>query len=187
MPDLLRVRVLWTGGVPGGGVSTFYTDDTISLDVSSLKTFFTAVAPSLPSEVVISVPNNADTIDMGSGRLTGNLPLTGGGTVNGSGNSAYSAGIGAFINWNTSFVRNGRLLRGRTFIAPLGQGFASVDGTLNDSTRASLDTAANALVGATLWQVYHRPPKGTFAGGTAHLITSAHTVDRVTALKTRRY
>lgn len=187
MADLLRIRVLWNGAVVGGGVSTFYTDDTISPDVSDLKTFFTALAPFLPPTCVITVPNNADTIDMNSGRLTGNLALTGGGTVTGSGNSAYSAGVGAFINWNTAFVRNGRLLRGRTFICPLAQGLASTDGTLNDSLRGSLDTAALALISTAHYQIYHRPPKGTFAGGTAHVIVSAQTVDRVTSLKTRRY
>lgn len=187
MANLLRVRCTWGGAVPGGGISTFYTDDLIALDVSSLKAFFTALAPLLPSELTIQVPNNADTIDENSGRLTGNRPVTGGGTVLGTGNSAYSAGIGAFINWQTDTVLNGRLFRGRTFIAPLGQGYASVDGTLNDSTRASIDVAALGLVAATQWMIYHKPKKGTFTGGTAHLITSAQTVDRVTALKTRRY
>lgn len=187
MSDLMRVRCTWGGAVPGGGISTFYSDNTLEPDVSSLKSFFTALAPVLPSEVSIVVPNHCDTIDMASGRLTGSLALTGGGTVTGSGNSAYSAGVGGFINWFTSFVRNGRLLRGRTFIAPLGQGYASTDGTLNDGIRTTMDTAALALVATTKWGIYHRPPKGTFAGGTLHLITSAQTVDRVTALKTRRY
>ena len=188
MASLIRVRCTWGGAVPGGGVSTFYSDDVpTGNDVSSLKTFFTALAPLLPSEASIVVPNHADMIDEASGRLTGSRPLTGGGTVVGSGNSAYSAGVGGFINWFTDFVRNGRLLRGRTFIAPLGQGYASVDGTLNDGIRATMDTAALGLVESATWLVYHRPPKGTFAGGTAHLITSAQTVDRVTALKTRRY
>lgn len=187
MPDLLRVRCTWGGAVPGGGISTFYTDDVIGLDVSSLKTFFTALKDYLPNTLTVQVPNNADTIDMASGRLTGNLPVTGGGTVAMTGNAAYSAGVGAFVNWYTAFVRNGRLLRGRTFICPLGQGFASADGTINDSVKTAIDTAALALVGHALWQVYHRPPKGTFTGGTAHLITSAQTVDRVTALKSRRY
>lgn len=187
MPDLLRVRCTWNGAVPGGGVSTFYTDDTVGLDVSSLKTFFTALAPQLPSELTINIPNGCDTIDMASGRLTGHVALSGGGNVAGSGNSAYSAGVGAFVNWYTDFVRNGRLLRGRTFVAPLAQGYASVDGTLNDGVKSIIDAAALGLVSHTLWQVYHRPPKGTFVGGTAHLITSAQTVDRVTALKTRRY
>lgn len=187
MVNILRVRPTWGGAVPGGGISTFYTDDTLTLDVSSLKAFFTALAPVLPSELTITVPNHADMIDESSGRLTGSRPVTGGGTVTGSGNSAYSAGVGAFVNWYTDFVRNGRLLRGRTFIAPLGQGYASTDGTLNDGIRATIDAAALGLVSATEWQIYHRPPKGTFAGGTLHLITSAQTVDRVTALKTRRY
>jgi hypothetical protein len=187
VPNLIRVRCTWGGAVPGGGISTFYADDAVIDDVSSLKTFFTSLAPLLPSELTITVPNVADTIDEASGRLTGSKPLTGGGVVAGSGNSAYSAGVGAFVNWFTAVVRNGRLLRGRTFIAPLGQGYASADGTLNDSIRTSIDTAALALVANATWLTYHRPPKGTFAGGLAGLITSAQTVDRVTALKTRRY
>lgn len=187
VPDIARVRVTWGGAVPGGGVSTFYTPMGLELDVSSLKTFFTACAPFLPSELSLQIPSNADTIDEASGRLTGNVPAIGGGTVTGSGNSAYSAGVGAFINWNTSFVRNGRLLRGRTFIAPLGQGYASVDGTLNDTTRTALDVAALGLVSHGLWNIYHRPPKGTFTGGLASVIETAQTVDRVTALKSRRY
>lgn len=187
MPDLLRVRCTWGGAVPGGGVSTFYSQDVVALDVSSLKTFFTALAPLLPSELSIVVPNHCDRIDMNTGRLTGSSALTGSGTVTGSGNSAYSAGVGAFINWYTDTVMNGRLLKGRTFIAPLGQGYASVDGTLNDSTRASIDAAALGLVASNTWDVYHRPKKGTFTGGIAHVIVSAQTVDRVTALKSRRY
>ena len=187
MPDLLRVRVTWNGAVPGGGISTFYTDDVVALDVSSIKTFFNAIKDLMPGTLSLTIPNNADTIDMASGRLTGNLALTGGGVVTGTGDANYLAGVGAFVNWNTSFVRNGRLLRGRTFLAPLTRGIASPDGTILDTVKSEIDAAALGLVAAATWQIYHRPPKGTFTGGTAHLITTAQTVDRVTALKTRRY
>lgn len=186
MGNLLRVRCPWTGAVVGGGVSTFYIDAGFT-DVSDIKDFFTACSPFLPSSAVISVPNNADTIDEFTGALTGNVALTGSGTVTGGGNSAYSAGVGAFINWNTGAVVNGRMLKGRTFIAPLGQGFASTDGTLNDSTRASLDVAALALVSSALISIWHRPTEEEPTSGIAHLVTSAQTVDRVTSLKTRRY
>ena len=149
MTDILRVRCPWTSGVVGGGVSTFYTDAGFTV-LTDIKNFFVALAPFLPPAVTINVPNNADTINEATGVLTGNVPCTGSGTVTGTGNSAYSAGVGAFINWQTGAVVNGRMLKGRTFIAPLAQGFASTDGTLNDSLRASLDTAALALVATAL-------------------------------------
>jgi hypothetical protein len=187
MSNVFRVRVLWTGGVPGGGISTFYRDDTTPIDLSNLKTFFTALAPFLPPAVTITIPNNVDSINVENGGLAANLPATGSGTVVGTGNSAFSSGVGAFINWQTGVVVGRRMLKGRTFVAPLAQGYASTDGTLNDSLRGSLDTAALALVGHAEYFIWHRPTPAAPTSGVAHLITSAQTIDRVTALKTRRY
>lgn len=187
MSNVFRVRVLWTGGVPGGGISTFYKDDTTPVDLSNLKTFFTALAPFLPPAVVISIPNNVDSIRVSDGALQANIPATGSGTVTGGGNSAYSAGVGAFINWQTGVVVGRRMLKGRTFVAPLAQGLASTDGTLNDSLRSSLDAAALALVAHAEYMIWHRPTPALPTSGDARVITSAQTIDRVTALKTRRY
>lgn len=186
MATINRVRCNLTGTVVGGGIATFYTDGA-DTDISAIRAFWVAVAPSLPAGMTITVPNVADQLRDTDGQLLGSVPLTGSGTVVGSGNSAYSAGIGAFVSWVTADVVGRKLVKGRTFLAPLGQGFASVDGTLNDSTRAALDTAALALVAAGLIMVWHRPTPALPTGGSAHLVVASQVIDRVTALKSRRY
>lgn len=181
-----RIRATWVGGVPGGGISTFYTVGT-SPDVSALKTWFTALAPYLPPNVTITIPSNGDTLESTTGVLTGGWSGTGGGTVTGTGNSAYSDGVGMTSVWNTGTVVGGRRLKGRTFICPLAQGFASTDGTLNNTIVTAVQSASNTLVAAALLYVWHRPKPSAPTSGVIATATSSTIPDRVTALRSRRY
>lgn len=186
MTALNRIRVPWVGGVPGGGLSTFYTAG-VSPDVSALKTWFTALAPYLPPSVTVTIPSNGDTLESTTGVLTGGWSGSGGGTVTGTGNSAWSDGVGLAVQWNTGLVVNGRRLRGRTFVCPLAQGFASSNGTLNDTIVAAVDTASNTLAAAALLYIWHRPTPSAPTSGSIATVTSVTVPDRVTALRSRRY
>lgn len=186
MATLNRIRVTWDSDVPGGGLSTFYYPSS-QTDVSDLKTFFTSVAAYLPAGLSLTVPSNGDQVDSNSGRITGGWTGTGGGTVTGGGNSNWSNGIGLRVVWETVVVRNGRRVRGSTFICPLGQGFAANDGTLNNTTKDDILGFANTLANTGFLNVFHRPPKGTFTGGATATVSSASVPDRVTALRSRRY
>lgn len=181
-----RVRCTWSGAVVGGGVTTFYLEDPDTV-VTGIKNFFTALAPNLPSSAVITIPNSGDQIRDSDGQLMGGWTGTGGGTVTGSGNSAYSSGVGAYVVWGTPDVVGRRRVKGRSFIAPLGQGFASTDGTLNDTLRASLQSAADTFAGLGDVGVWHRPTPAAPTSGSWHLIIDAQVVDRVTALRSRRF
>ena len=186
MVTMARARVLWTGGVPGGGISTFYVPS-VSTDLSALKTFFTSLAPYLPAAVAIQIPNNVDLIDMASGHLVGNQPCAGSGSVAGSGDANYYAGVGARVVWQTGQVVNNRMLKGSTFLAPLSRGASSTDGTISDTVRTAIDGFALTLITADIVRVWHRPPVHTFSGGVWYPATSAQTNDRTTALRSRRY
>lgn len=186
MVDMARARVEWTGGVPGGGLSTFYCAS-VSPDFSALKAWFTALAPYLPPSVTIHVPGSGDLVDMASGHITGAYTATGSGTVVGTGNSAWSNGVGMAVQWGTTLIVGGRRLKGRTFVCPLAQGFASADGTLNDAIVTAVQTASNTLVAADLIRVWHRPKPSAPTSGTWSPVVAAVIPDRVTALRSRRY
>ena len=185
MAILNRVRVTWSG-VPGGGLSTFYCVGT-SPDVSALKTFFTSVAPYLPPAVSVSIPASGDTIESTNGALQGAWTGSGGGTVTGSGNSAYNDSIGMTVVWNTTAIPAKHRLKGRTFICPLAQGFASTNGTLNDAIVGAVQLAAATLAAAGLLEIWHRPTKALPNSGSFAVVSSAVVPDRVTALRSRRF
>jgi hypothetical protein len=107
----------------------------------------------------------------------------GGGIVTGSGAANYAAGCGAYVNWLTSGIANGRRVKGRTFMAPLINS-AYDGGTILNANLTTLQTAATALVTAGNTVVWHRPVNG--AGGSSYQPASALVPDQVTSLRTRR-
>jgi len=183
MADLERIPVVWSGtsGLPG--VSVFYGEVGGSAN-ADLKTFFTAIASVFPAPLTWQVPGNGDLIDETTGILSGTWINTGGGgVVAASSTGVHAAGVGAYVNWNTSALVGTRRLRGRTFLCPLQIERYDASGTILAATLTTLQTAASALVTAANIRVWRRPTPGPGAG---IVPTSATVPDQVTSLRSRR-
>jgi hypothetical protein len=84
-------------------------------------------------------------------------------------------------------IINGRRLRGRTFLVPLGSTFYTTDGTPIETARTNIAAAAAVLIantGGPPLGVWRRPsPSGVGVLGVA---TTASVPDKAAVLKSRR-
>lgn len=182
-----KVVCVWSTGTQGGsGISTFY--GAFGTDITpDLNTFWGSIKALFSDEVSVQVPPNGDVIDESTGLLTG--AWTGGtSTTNvGTTHSAYPAGTGAFIKWNTGVVVGGHRVVGRTFIAPILANSFDTNGTLTSGVVTIIQNAANVLAATGRVSVWHRPPVIGSPGGSLAGIVSATVPDKTTSLRSRRH
>lgn len=195
MPSLYRVRANWTGFPGGPGVSVFHGGTFNDLpDGGGIQELADAVRNLLitsnnfrPNVVTINIDPEGEVIDEATGQLVSTLPVTPGTAIVGLQSTGFAGPTGAVINWQTGTVRNGRRMRGRTFLVPLASAAFQSDGTLVDSTRTTLQNGAAAYVatGTIRPVVYGRP---TIAGGDgiAATITASNVPDLAAVLRSRR-
>lgn len=181
--ERLRVGI---NGTPGGnGVCTHFATPGAGHQ-PDFDAFWTTLAPLLGNGIQVVVPDNGDTIDEATGALTG--AWTGGtpGLHAGTPSATFAGGVGACITWLTTTIRNGRRIRGRTFVVPLSTNQFDTDGTLQSSALAAINGAAQTLVTATAGDmlVWSRPVGGT--GGVAAPVTGWSVTDQGAFLKSRR-
>ena len=185
MTDIRRYRVDWSGltGLPG--YSTFYCGSAITLG-SELSTFFNAIKNQFPAPLTFTIPNSGDLIDDATGELTGAWSGSGGTAPASSSSGAYMAGTGAYIQWNTGSIVNGRRLKGRTFLCPLKSDNADSSGNISSAAHAVLDPALATLVAAGKVMVWHRPTSPGGSDSVAIVAGSASIAPSVTSLRSRR-
>lgn len=183
MADMERIVVVWSGlaGLPG--VSVFFGTVGASAN-AGVKAFFTSVASVIPTGCSWDIPGSGDLIDDATGTLTGVWTNAGGGgTVAASGSTSHASGCGAYVNWNTAGIANGRRVKGRTFLCPLSANQYEANGTIAAAGITTMQTAATALVTTGDTLIWHRPGTGT---GSSFSPSSATVPDQVTSLRTRR-
>lgn len=188
-----RVSVLWTGfhGAPGYS-NFFFSGDGSGGNAEEARdrvvAFFNGMNQLLPSDVNYNVEGEVAVLDEQTGAVTDYIlveldPDGGFGTSSGG----YSAASGAVVTWNTNGVRNGRRVRGRTFIVPLGGNTYEDNGTLLASTILDIQAAAQELVGVNFdsrFGVWSRP--GTSGGGAFYEVTGFRVPDMSAILRSRR-
>lgn len=197
MAEILKVPVLWSNfsGAPGytnlffrdftgGGV----TANTIEGAVNRVDAWLDAIKEVIPSGIQMVIPAGLEVLEETTGTLvryvTGDPAPAHTATATGN----YSAASGACINWYTGGIRNGRRLRGRTFLVPLGANAYGPDGTLATDALANLKTATDALVVTTDegdLGVWGRPRPGA-ADGVWHVVESYTIPDKAAVLRSRR-
>lgn len=192
--SLYRVKARWSGfnGAPGYSIFHFFHPDegaggTAEDAVASVRTLVNSWASWIPPVVTINVEGQVEVIATETGQLqdvedvTTPAPVVGGGTGN------YSAASGACLNWLTSGVRNGRRVRGRTFVVPLTVGAYDMTGTLATATLTGLQAGATAFADSLNGPVvYARPSAPGAADGVAFDIGASRVNDKVAVLRSRR-
>jgi hypothetical protein len=159
--------------------------------VDRVYNFFNTIKGKFPNIVQFQVQPDVELISPSNGEL--NNVHSGGAktTITGAAASGnFSGTTGAVITWRTGGVRNGRRVRGRTFLVPTSSILYDVDGTLNATSITDLQTAANALLatptGGLQMGVWSRPSGIGATDGGFHPILSASVPDMAAVLRSRR-
>ena len=180
------MRVTLSGaGVAGPGLTTFYSAG--EMEPSAVLAFYTALASQIPDDVQITVPNTGDLIDEVTGNITGSWASSGGGIVNGSSSGTFALGQGYRVRWETNGIRNGRHVRGTTFICPVSGTVFDTTGRVSSTAQSAALTASGSLIlgmtgGLVVWS---RPSPGL--NGVAHPVVASTVPETPTALRSRRY
>ena len=188
-----RVTTVWTGfpGAPGYSNFFFSGDGSAGAATESrsrVAAFFNEANDILPSEVNYLVEGEVAVLDEQTGSVSDYIMVQpdaqpGFGALTGG----YSAASGAVVTWNTAGVRNGRRVRGRTFLVPLGGAAYQSDGSLSASAIGTLNSAAEELVGTGFdsgFGVWSRP--GTSGSGSFYEVTVFRVPDMAAVLRSRR-
>ena len=156
------------------------------MDPAAVLAYFDAIKGHLPDDVQITVPSSGDVISEATGGITGAWAAPGGGVVSGSSSGIFMLGGGVRIVWDTAGLRNGRHVRGSTFIAPVVQTDFDTSGRVAPAAQTFHQSAANGLLVAlggamVIWS----RPKGVQAG-MASAVTSVSVPETPTSLRSRR-
>ena len=192
---LYRVQAQWSGFQGAPGYSVFHFDaavagneDGAAASAARVRSFFGGVINYLPMGVRITVDPTVTLIEESNGQIQEFFSIDPLDVLEGTGDNVFAASAGAVVTWDTAGVRNGRRVRGRTFLVPISaaNGFSS-DGTLNEGFRGALTSAANALhEGAIDLHVWSRPSGPGASDGVSYSVRSARVPDKAAVLRSRR-
>lgn len=190
----------WAGFTGAPGYSIFHFRDfasgaPVQADAdqahAKVESFIDAIRPVIPNPVLLSVMPDVEIIEETTAVLQDlktvipNAPRAGSATAG----TNWAAAVGANITWRTGGIRNGRRVKGRTFLVPLAFTAFHTDGTLNDATHTTLNAAATTLRSATgspdlgVWA----RPSAIGASDGAWFAATGHSIpDISTVLRSRR-
>lgn len=197
MTNISRMRVALTGFIGGPGVCTFYSTDPSST-YPQLVDLWGSLSARMPSTVSISVEATGDVIDPATGVLVDSWSHAAAAGFAGADPAVYPAPAGACLTWICSDIFDGKRLKGRTYVVPMGGGAYQADGTINPANLTALRSAASDYVTACTGfaVVWHRPrvardadgsrPAVTARAGSFGIITSSTVHDQAVVLRSRR-
>src|SRR6476620_812123 len=196
---MLKVKTRWSGFIGGPGWTNFFFDDAngaLEGDVQAaavadkVQTFWNAVKSKLAPTVNLQIQPDVEVIGSDNGELLG---VAQGGAraaiVGGAVSQSYSGATGAVITWRTAGVRNGRRVRGRTFLVPCVGGMFQNDGTIQPADLNEIQAAATALFAHTSGVslgIFSRPTAQGAGDGAFFPVTSASVPDLAAVLRSRR-
>lgn len=200
MTGMLRVKTKWTGFSGAPGYTNFYFRDFTGGGeptaaqaqgaVDRTATFWSNIQGRLPSLVTLTIQGDVEVIEETNGEMTGVHNVTAPAPkVGENATSTFSGPTGAVINWRTAGVRNGRRVRGRTFIVPIATSCYQNDGTLATTEHAALNTAASMLAAQTGTPdlgVWARPTAPGASDGIWYAVQTATVPDLAAVLRSRR-
>jgi hypothetical protein len=199
MTEMARVTINWTGFLGAPGYTNLYfsefttggdiTQTVVDDAVDRTHTWIQAWDDGLPNTVTLTIDPSVEVIEDTTGDLlrfytaTPGTPNVGGSTM------PYSAASGACINWYTDGVRNGRRVRGRSFMVPIGSNGMENNGTLNGTALGTWRTATDLLIASfenSTLGVWSRPSAPAATDGIWHKTTSMTIPDKAAVLRSRR-
>jgi hypothetical protein len=195
---LLRAKAVWNGFNGGPGVNILHfggipevTSDAPQQIVDALGTFYMALRTGIPASVSVTIDGQLELVDETTGRIEDIFTATPPAKAQGVATGGYSSGSGLCIHWLTSDYVDGRMVRGRSFIAPLAASAYAPDGTLDSSFHTAALTAAQNLRANESIQlsIFRRPKQvGTVLGiaGTQHRASGVRIADKGAYLSSRR-
>ena len=197
MTQISRIRTALTGFPGAPGVITMYALDA-GVFVADLENFWTTAGTLFMADVTLQVENAGDIIDDTTGVITGAWTSGVFPVSHGTGTGNYAAPAGVLIEWMTSTILDGRRIRGKSFIVPVGLPNFTPAGQVDASVVANLTANGVTLVTGTPGNmvIWHRPRKARAAtatlparaarpGGHA-LVTGVRVSPKVTVLRSRR-
>lgn len=195
--DIFRVTARWSGFSGAPGYSNFYFssgfldggllgDEAQSL-ADRVAAAFTEMRTELPGNVSISIEPEVPVLDSDTGVIQSFNTIEPPASVDGGANDYFAGPVGAVITWRTSDLRNGRRIRGRTFLVPLSTSVFDDDGTLRNSQFSFFRDFADTLMGGPgegSLGVWSRPVGGS--GGVFATVTGYTIPDMAAVLRSRR-
>lgn len=189
-----RVKLRWTGFTGAPGYTNLHFDaptDHTQAGAQSAYTaasgFATEIASALPSAVSVTTEGGVEVIEQTTNQLITVYSATTVPAAKGIQTAGYASSTGAVITWETGEVKNGRRVRGRTFIVPLSSAYYETDGTLSAGVITDLQNAASALSGGGFnFGILSRPSLPGAADGSFHTVSSGRIADKAAILTSRR-
>jgi hypothetical protein len=198
MADLARVTINWTGFVGAPGFTNLYFRnatpgiiDQAVVDAAVLRVdnWIGGFQSRLPTTVTCQTDSTVEVIDDTTGELQEFVNATVAAARVGTGTGNYSAAAGAVCNWYTNTVRNGRRIRGRSFLVPLAGSALGPDGSLDNTNLTGLRTNTATFVtqtGAARLVVWGRPTAPGASDGVSAEVVSFTIPDKTAVLTSRR-
>lgn len=192
MANIVRFRTIWSNFPGAPGYSNMYVsgaeDPTVAAGAASaIHDFFDAVRVYVPSGTTLQVQGVGDIIDDATGQITGQVSFTQPASSAGSGTGVYSGASGVLVDWLTATYRNGRRVRGRTYIVPVTSTAYDSNGSIATGVLNAVTSAATTLLAALdgSMVVWSRPTAAHPTGGSS-VITGATVPDLAVVMRSRR-
>jgi hypothetical protein len=131
--------------------------------VNAVRVFWDALGGYLPDELKLTVNPVIDVYDQATGQLTASYVAgTAPAQVTGRATGSYAGGVGFKVVWNTGQIRNGRRVKGSTFVVPGASNAFGLTGTVLPAVVVAVNAAAAQLIsglnaGGTPLAVWSRP------------------------------
>jgi len=197
---IARVQVEW-GGLPSSpGLSQFFADfggtaptpAQVSDLTEAVSIFFDGIKTLFPTDLSLSISDEAAVINPANGAVSEFVRADSTfGAIAGTSSGSWLAASGTSIVWNTAGIRNGRRVRGRTFLVPVTSLAYDADGNVTTTLRNEIATKAMTmasgfnLAGGDL-VIWSRPSSSISADGQVSVVTGASVPPRGNVLTGRR-
>lgn len=196
------VRTEWSGtsGGPGlsqmailGAAGGIWNPDGTQGAVNAVRTFWDSLKSYLPDELRLTVSPVVDDYDEITGQLRASFVAGAApNVVAGTSATGYAGGAGLKVTWNTGQIRNGRRVRGSTFIVPIANTVFTSNGTIGTAQMTSINTAAATMLAqltaaGTSMAVWSRPVTSPVPrGGSVHEVLTGSCSSKTAILRGRR-
>lgn len=199
MAEIARSRVELTWDYGGPGVCTYHWSkgtqtgewSEIAQDFhDEIAAMFGVVDGYMVDDLTWTVSPDVDIIEVETGYLVDQftLPDTPPTGTGGNTGTAVSRAQQFCVNLGTDIFFEGKRLRGRTFLGPVGNDVVTANSTVGSSDRTAIEGAFTAMtsgLGSRL-AVYHRANPSTNTGGYYGDVVSVRLKDVLGSLSSRR-